>query len=303
MSTYVDAEDLESTRSERLLAVVLTAFLLVGSIWFYVKVADWVRDDDRGRPTTAQQQVLDDRDRAWEERERTEGDLELARTRLDVARSDYEVAAETGADLTAAEAAYRSAQSEYDAAASAATQARAEAAEADRRAKAVEDEVWGSDPPAGGSEWLIAGIRFLFVAGWVVASYLLIGRLRRRQPRYLPLGFGVVATGAVLALVFATDYVTDYVDPLDLGPIVLSLVGVAATLAAFAVLQRYLGRHLPGRRVRRGECPYCGYPVRGTGPDAGPHCEGCGREVVGACTTCGSGRRVGSSHCVTCGAA
>ena len=31
-------------------------------------------------------------------------------------------------------------------------------------------------------------------------------------------------------------------------------------------------------------------------------CEGCGRDVVASCTTCGSERRVGTLHCGTCGA-
>ena len=66
----------------------------------------------------------------------------------------------------------------------------------------------------------------------------------------------------------AGDYITDYVDPLSLGPLVLSLFGVVATIAAFAVLQRYLARRIPIRRVRKGECPFCGYPVRGAGTPA-----------------------------------
>ncbi|MEX0673330.1 MAG: hypothetical protein WD067_01055 [Gaiellaceae bacterium] len=56
--------------------------------------------------------------------------------------------------------------------------------------------------------------------------------------------------------------VTDYVDPLELGPLLLSLVGVLATLAAFVALQRYLARRVPARRVRKAECPFCGYPGR-----------------------------------------
>ena len=60
---------------------------------------------------------------------------------------------------------------------------------------------------------------------------------------------------------------------------------------------RYLARHIPLRRVRKGECPYCGYPIR-----VGDHCEGCGRTVVGECTTCHLPRRIGTFHCAACGA-
>ena len=102
----------------------------------------------------------------------------------------------------------------------------------------------------------------------------------------------------VMALILAGDYVTDYVDPIDLGPLVLSLFGVAMTLAAFAALQRYLARRVPFRRVRRQECPFCGYPARGN-----RRCEGCGRAVIADCASCGNPRRVGTMHCGVCGQA
>jgi hypothetical protein len=42
MTTRVDIEEIESTKSEKFLAAVLLAFLLIGTIWFYVKVDTWV---------------------------------------------------------------------------------------------------------------------------------------------------------------------------------------------------------------------------------------------------------------------
>ena len=100
-------------------------------------------------------------------------------------------------------------------------------------------------------------------------------------------------------MVFATDYITDYISWQDLGPIVLSAAGVIATVGAFVGLQRWLAARIPGRRVRNGECPFCGHPQRG---DA-PHCEGCGREVIAPCAACSQPRRVGSPHCGACGKA
>ena len=101
----------------------------------------------------------------------------------------------------------------------------------------------------------------------------------------------------MLSLVLAGDYVTDYIDVQQLGPLVLSAAGIALTLFAFWWLQRYLAQRLPLRRVRKGECPFCGYPLRG-----GDHCEGCGRNVVAECGSCRSPRRVGTLHCGACGA-
>jgi hypothetical protein len=50
--------------------------------------------------------------------------------------------------------------------------------------------------------------------------------------------------------------------------------------------------------VRKAECPFCGYPVRGN-----DHCEGCGRDVIASCARCEQPRRVGSAFCGACGAA
>jgi len=140
-------------------------------------------------------------------------------------------------------------------------------------------------------------LRFVLVAASLGLGYWLLARMRRRGSRYFTVAVGVVAYAAILAFVLAADYITDYVDPLDLGPLVLSLFGIAITLLAFAVLQRYLARRIPLSRVRKRECPFCGYPVRGN-----RRCEGCGREVVASCAECGSDRRVGVLHCGACGA-
>jgi hypothetical protein len=79
---------------------------------------------------------------------------------------------------------------------------------------------------------------------------------------------------------------------------VLAVAGALLTIVAFGLLQRYLARRLPERRVRHRECPFCGYPTRDVA-----HCEGCGRDVVAECASCREPRRVGTRHCRACGAA
>ena len=147
-------------------------------------------------------------------------------------------------------------------------------------------------------ELLAFVFRLAFVLANIVFGYWLLARLRRRRSRYYPVGMAFVGYAAVLAFVMAGDYLTDYFDPLDLGPLVLSLVGIVATLIAMVMLQRYLAKRLPSRRVRKSECPFCGYPVRGN-----THCEGCGRDVIAPCAQCDEPRRVGAVHCGVCGAA
>jgi hypothetical protein len=295
MTTRVDVEEIESTRSEKFLAVVLLAFLLIGTIWFYVNVADWVGDD--GQFSSAERKVLDARDDAYRGEERAMAALERERVDVELAKDAIDIAEAKDEPVDALAEGYEKQRAEFEAAQGRADAAGAKARATEKRATEIEEAHWG--PPHGAEAWAVAGIRLAFIALWLVASLRVLSAMRRGQSRFLPLGFAGVAAGAVTALVFATDYITDYIDPFDLGPIVLSIFGAVVTVASFVGLQRWLARRIPGRRVRNGECPFCGHPARGDSP----HCEGCGREVIAPCAACSQPRRVGSPHCAACGEA
>jgi hypothetical protein len=296
----LEIEEIATTKSEKTLAVVLAVFLFIGGMWAYARVDDSVRaavrvpaasGSDRAAidaAALAQEQVV-----AAEERERR------ALEQLTLARETYRTALDAGHSAPGLERAYEG--------------TRAAHTEAERDLAAVRSRLAAVAPAAAASEQRLAEaqrralhrqallgfvVRLLLVVAVLGCGYFLLGALRRRGSRFLPLGLAWVAFAAVLALVMAGDYVTDYVDPLDLGPLVLALVGIAFTLAAFTALQAYLRRRLPIKRVRKGECPFCGYPAR-----SGGHCEGCGREVVGECASCARPRRVGTLHCGACGRA
>jgi len=140
-----------------------------------------------------------------------------------------------------------------------------------------------------------AGLRIGLALSALGFRLWLLSELRRRRSRWILVGEGTIGAAAALALVTAVDYLTDVVAPGDFGPLALSLIGTLLTLTAIAALHRYLARRLPGRRVRRGDCPFCGYPGRGA------HCEGCGREILAPCSRCEQPRRVGAPHCAACG--
>ena len=156
----------------------------------------------------------------------------------------------------------------------------------------------------------------------IVTSYLLLAYMRRGTSRWLPLAASYVAAATILAFVLAADYLTDYFDPYDWGIAFVALLGILCTLAVYWGVHRYLVQRLPQRRVRRHQCPFCGYPgvadmearrwsmsappgasdLGGSAPGGeGTHCEGCGREVVAPCANCEAPRRVGVAHCAVCG--
>jgi hypothetical protein len=298
--TAVDVEEIESTRSEKLLAVVLTVFLLIGAVWAYAKLDDVARsaiDNARG-PTQSERGAVILLDRAQGNLRQVNAEKRRTLEALNVRREEYRTALDANRPAAKLERRYVRAQAAYDVAVRQQERAEARLAAVQPAAdEAVRKQADRHDAVARKRALLGFGLRLAFLLGLIALGYWLLAHVRRQSPRYLPLAGALVAAAAVMALVFAGDYLTDYIDPLDLGPLVLSLFGVAATVGAFVALQRYLARRVPVRRVRKGECPFCGFPVRGSGP----HCENCGREVVAACAACEAPRRVGTPRCATCG--
>jgi ABC-type multidrug transport system fused ATPase/permease subunit len=300
VSTRVDIEEIESTKSEKLLAVVLAVFLLIGGIWTYQKIDDYVRDAigsesvQLGPADRAALQRLADAEQRLGQAQQAEF---LARDRLEISREAYRTALDEGRSAPALEREYRDAQTDFELRQAEREQAEAAVLAARPAANEAQREESREFQEREDRRSLFSFLfRLLFVLAFMAVAYWLLNRLRKRNSRYFPLALAFVATAAVLAFVMAADYITDYVDPLDLGPLILSLFGIALTLAAFAALQRHLARRIPVRRVRKHECPFCGYPVH-----ENEHCEGCGRQVIGECTTCAQPRRVGAVHCGACG--
>lgn len=300
MTTRVDTEEITTTRSERVLAVVLTVFLLIGAGWLYAEIADWTHGEQDWSYTAAEEAAFEAESSTQTALLEAQRELEASLTDLELAQQRLRLALEADEPTEALEDSLAAAEQTYDAARAEADEARVEADAAQERAEEARTAAQERQDGVGDAGyWAAAGLRLLFVAGLLLGSLRLLERQRERESRYLALGFSAVATAAIMAVVFAVDYVTDYIDVLSLGPIVLSVIGAGATILAFRGLQRYLARRVPRSRVRKGDCPFCGFPVRGEGP----HCEGCGREVVGRCAACAATRRIGSPHCPSCGSA
>lgn len=300
MTHDVDVEELQTTKSEKLLAVVMAAFLLLAGIWTYQEIDDRIRRAMPVRdPSPAEQAAIGRAEEAQNAVFRAQNAVRRARSELELRREAYRTALDEGRPAAALRRRYEAAVAAHDAARRAQVQARRAleqaqpaAAEANRRVAAdVESRV-------DRQELVIFLVRAAAAVVFILLAYLLLARLRSRNSRYLPLAAAGVGFATVFAVVVAGDYVTDYVNPFDFGVLLLALLGVACTLAAFWVLQRYIARRLPKRRVRRRECPFCGFPIADN-----ERCEGCGRTVVAPCASCDAPRRVGTAFCGACGQA
>jgi len=303
-------EEIESTTAEKALALVLAIFIAIGAIWAYEKL------DEVAKPETSSylpNQALLDRDElaavtqhreAIRERAVAQRERRTATRQLELNREAYRTALDAGEPSAELQAEYEDAQAELAAASrtlGAATAAEARTAPAAARAEARAEELRQDaaaerDDEQTRHDRIVFILRLALLVLMLAASYRLLLRLRSRNSRYLPAALALIGATAVLAVTMAGDYTGSFIEFEEVGPLAISIAGIALTLAAFVALQRFLAKAVPARRVRRGECPFCGFPLRGT-----PHCEGCGREAIASCSSCQHDRRVGTPRCGFCG--
>ena len=112
MTTRVDIEEIEATKSEKFLAVVLLAFLLIGTIWFYVKVDTWVPGGPNYAASAAEQKAHQAQDDAWGRQTDAEQVVEREKSELALAKNDFDIAVAKGDDAATAETDYKEAEAE-----------------------------------------------------------------------------------------------------------------------------------------------------------------------------------------------
>lgn len=308
-SRGVDGE-IETSGAEKFLAVVLAVFIAIGAFWVYDKL-DGVAEPETSlhRPNAA---LLDRGEMAAIDRHRqaevAAGDarreLRAATRQLEIRREAYRTALDAGEPSTALRAEYEAARARFVSAsrelrAATAIEARTEPAASEAEAQAIERrEDIGAE--RGDEETkhdrIVFLLRLTLLIGMLAASYRLLIRLRSRNSRYLPAALALIGATAVLAIGMAGDYTGSFIEFDEVGPLAISIAGIALTLVAFVALQRFLAKRVPIRRVRRGECSFCGFPLHGT-----RHCEGCGRAAIASCSSCQRDRRVGTPRCGYCG--
>jgi len=303
-------DEIETTTAEKVLALVLAIFIAIGAIWAYEKLDGVAQPEtssylpnqallDRGELTAVTQHREAIRERARAQRDRRE-----ATRRLELSREAYRTALDAGEPSVDLQTEYEEAQAELAAAsrelgAATVTEARTAPAAAQAEAQAEDlrrDAAAERDDEETKHDRIVFLLRLALLIGMLAASYRLLLRLRSRNSRYLPAALALIGATAVLAVTMAGDYTGSFIEFEEVGPLAISIAGIALTLAAFIALQRFLAKAVPARRVRRGECAFCGFPHRGT-----PHCEGCGRAAIAPCSNCGQERRVGTPRCGHCG--
>ena len=302
--------EIETSTAEKVLALVLAVFIAIGAIWGYFKLDEVAKSDsivyapaqkligaEEFSAIKAHRQAIRSVERARRERRAATRRLELRREAYRTALDANEPSAELRAEYESAQAELASASRELESAVRIEAQTRPGAVEVQQRLselrqRAAEQE----DKDRAHHDRIVFLLRLALLILMLATAYWLLIRLRSRNSRYLPAALAWIGATAVLAVVMAADYTDNYIEFSEVGPLAISIAGIAVTLVAFVVLQRFLAKRVPARRVRRGECPFCGFPLRGQ-----PHCEGCGRATIASCSSCHEDRRVGTPRCGNCG--
>jgi hypothetical protein len=304
-----DAE-VETSTAEKVLAFVLAIFIVIGAFWVYDKLDDVAQPETSlHRPNAA---LLDRGEMAAIDRHRraevAAGDAQRAHRaathQMEIRREAYRTALDAGEPSTALRAEYEAARARFvstsqELRTATAIEARTEPAADEAGAQAIErrEDIGAErDDEETKHDRIVFLLRLALLIGMLAASYRLMLRLRSRNSRYIPPALALIGATAVLAIGMAGDYTGSFIEFDEVGPLAISIAGIALTLAAFVALQRFLAKRLPARRVRRGECSFCGFPLRGT-----RHCEGCGRAAIASCSNCHKDRRVGAPRCGYCG--
>ena len=286
-------EDASTTRIEKFLSFVLGAFVLVGLVWAYVVPLD--RTDDLYLGQTDRPQAVQLRDKAQTELDTARSQLDLSRNAEVEARELYRTKLDAGEPGVEEKALFEQRQAETRRFEAEVARAEAELARVKPDGDAAEraqSEAFDATLQARQRDTFL--LRLAFAAVTLGGSFFFLDRARRRRSRAVAPWMGTVGATSLLAVGLAADYL----DLDSVGPIALSLFGIVLTVAAIVAYQRWLAARLPERRARKHECPWCGYPTR----DGTPHCEGCGRQVMAACSACSGPRRAGVRYCGACGA-
>ena len=306
----VAESEMETSGSEKVLAVVLAVFIAIGAIWGYFKLDEAVSQDsvayvsDRQLVRSTEFSALQKNRQATRAVRSAQAGRRAAVRNLELSREAYRTALDADepsaglqAEYEAAKAELASASRELATAVAVAGRTRPPALRAEEHLIELREQAAKrADADRVEHDRIVFLLRLALLGLMLAGAYRLLGRLRHRNSRYLPAALAWIGATAILAVVMATDYTDSYIAFDEVGPLAISIVGIALTLIAFVALQRFLAKRIPARRVRRGECPFCGFPVSDK-----PHCEGCGRRVIADCAGCHKDRRVGTPRCGFCG--
>lgn len=311
---HPEVDEVESSRVEKLLAAGLVVFLLIGGFWAMGRLGSIPKTPDyaaisaaAGMPAVeeAYRRAQSDHSRAAEAAQQAAATAEQARAEYEFRREEYRVALERGAGDPKLAQAHETARVAYEKAAAQAELAEATRASMEARLAGPQAR-WQEASDAAASamqraedryQLTVFALRFGYALPLFAFAVWLWLSLRRRRTRYLVIATAFMGFAGIQAVGLVGQY--GWYLMRDIGPIALSVTGSAVCVAGLVALKRWASsaKLVTGGRLRRGQCPYCGFPLQGD-PE---FCAGCGRRVAVACSACGGSNISESQYCRRCG--
>jgi tetratricopeptide (TPR) repeat protein len=137
--------------------------------------------------------------------------------------------------------------------------------------------------------------RLLFVVPLFIGSIYVTQKARQRQSRYTILANSFMAFSILLLAYMVLEFTWR-----SFQVIGVSLIGALATGSALVYLKKeyFKPERVTLKRLSQRRCPYCNFPFEKD--DA--YCKNCGQSLEEKCRSCGSKRVKFAKHCQNCGA-
>jgi hypothetical protein len=307
-------ELVELTRFEKVLALGLTIFLLVGGLWVLERL-NWAVPGPSSEELNARLAAirhaakLDEQQgklfQLEQELSRLEIKLSQRTVEYEFRREEYRTALDAGRDDPVRRAAYQQALAGLEAVQEEVATARAVTGAARETTRALEARVAAEQAPLWAEfarqqrrrDLMVFLLRLAYAGPVLALTVWGWSRLRSRRSQYLLIGTSLVGFGIVQAVFLVGGYAWTLFR--DVAQLAVSIGGSVITIAGLVAMKRYaFDPSRVGRaRLRKGRCPRCAYPVR---PEA-VFCADCGERLAVSCPACGALRPSALPVCPSCG--
>jgi len=309
-----ETDEIESSRVEKLLAVGLVAFLLIGGFWVLDRLGSVPKRPDYTAIALAQglteieavfREAEADYLRAGAAVAETQDAMEKARSDYEYRREELRVAAELGVETPALSQSYETARAAFEAARTSHELAEATMASLEQRLagpRALYEEASRRVHEAYQRaldlyQLSLFALRFAYALPLFAASVWAWFYVRRKRGPHAIIATAFMGFAGIQALTLVGQY--GWYLLRDIVPIALSATGSAVCVAGLVALRRWAAatRRPALSRLRRSACPSCGFPLS----LSRAHCAGCGRALRQTCPGCGGENVAESPYCGHCG--
>ncbi len=311
MPEHEEAEKLEATRGEKILAFAMVIFLLIGGM----NVLNELKDiPDRPQMNTYYEKygvyTLEAEERSVNTELRIASDA-LAKANDEYLRAkenylykreEYRVILDKGEKDEVKEREYEEARERYEE-----SQVRLDAAQAvydeiKGRLKQKREEVSNARELAldeHGRDYQIyrlkvLAIRLAFVLPLLAVAIVVFLKAKKVRSKYTIHANAFMAFASLLLMYMIIENVWKVVHIIG-----ISIFGAVACAISLAYLKKqfFTFERISRSRLRENKCPWCGFPVR----YEVPYCQNCGKKIAEKCPECGKMRPILAHFCSNCG--